>query len=170
MFKKLRKHKKGQATLEFCLAVPVVLLLTLGVVDIAKANIIKLETTQAMQAYISLASADSKDEHTGTLIKQYTADYIQQTAMFCTKVQGARSQVHCKAGVEPVHTQLRLETKNQKLQAGTQICMAAKSEYKPFYSGVYSGGKMTIYSRACTLMETNKNNSSGWQSIARGNW
>lgn len=170
MLKKLLRHKRGQATLEFCLCVPVVLLITLGVVDIAKANIVKLETTQAMQAWISKASADAQENITGDVIKKYTADYIQSTSMFCTKVQGASKQPQCHSGAAPVQTQLRMEAAALPLKSGTQICMAAKSEYKPFYSGVYSGGKMVVYSRACTLMETNKNSTSGWQSIAYGNW
>ena len=160
MFKKILKHQnpKGQSTLEFCLAVPVVLLLTLGVIDVAKANIIKLENTQAMQAYLSLASADGKDT-SAEKIKGAAGDYIQQTSMFCTKVHGANKQADCKAGAEVVQTTIRLERVGTgPLQPGNQICMAAKSEYTPYYSGIYSGNKMTVYSRACTLMETQKNN------------
>ena len=174
MLKKILKNKKAQSTLEFCLAVPVVLLLTLGAVDVAKANIVKLENTQAMQAYLSKVSADSdpSGERGSSVIKRAAGDYIQQTSMFCTKVDGASGNIQCKGGTEPVHTTLRLEraTKSNVMEAGTQICMAAKSEYKPFYSGVYSGGKMVVYSRACTLMETKKNGDGGWQPIATGRW
>lgn len=159
--------------LEFCLAVPVVLLLTLGVLDIAKANIIKLENQQAMQAYISKISASKGDTNDTkiTTIKRFAANYMQQSSMFCTKVSGASSQPKCNAGVDPIKTTIRIESANpQKVQAGTQICMAAKSEYKPYYSGVYSKGTMKVYSRACTLMETTRVDSGGFDSIAKGEW
>lgn len=174
MLKKILKNKKAQSTLEFCLAVPVVLLLTLGAVDVAKANIVKLENTQAMQAYLSKVAADSdpNGERGSAAIKRAAGNYIQQTSMFCTKVDGASGNVQCKGGTEPVKTTLRLEraSKSPRMNAGVQICMAAKSEYKPFYSGVYSGGKMVVYSRACTLMETNKDSDGGWQPLATGRW
>ena len=169
--KKFIKNKKAQSAVEFCLAIPVVLLLTLGAVDVAKANIIRLENTQAMQMYLSKVAADNNAQNTPAKILGATGSYIQQTSMYCTRVEGASHQTPCN-GKNPVVTKLRLEkaASSTEIKAGTQICMAAKSEYKPYYSGIYSGGTMKIYSRACSLMETNKPNTGAWQPIALGEW
>ena len=159
---KFLKNKKAQAAIEFCLAIPVVLLLTLGVLDIAKANIIKLETTQAMQAYLSIASADADKSNIrdGNVIKGLAGSYIQDTSLFCTIVDGAKTSKSCKE--EPVRTTLKLEAAGRLDKAGTEICMTAISSYTPFYKGIYSGDTMQVYSRACTLMETAKSTTAGW--------
>ena len=171
MLRKFTKNKRAQAALEFCLCIPIILLMTLGVLDVAKVAIIKMETTQAMQANLSLASADGKDANDGNTVKKYAASYIMQTSMFCTHVKGYSTPSCASKTDNTVQTTLRLEAVNGTLQAGNQICMAAKSEFKPHYSGVYSDKTMAVYSRACTMMETSKKSAAGWvNGIAAGRW
>ena len=110
MLKKLIKNKRAQAAMEFCMCIPVVLLMTLGVLDVAKVAIIKLENTQAMQAYLSLASADGNEANDGNKIKNFAGSYIQQTSMFCTHVQGVAAPACVNKTNNPVRTTIRLET------------------------------------------------------------
>lgn len=169
MFRKIR-NKKAQGLMEFCLVVPVILLFTLGVFDVAKANILRLENQQAMQAYLTKA-ASRRDVETRKVVEN-AANYMQATSLFCQKVEGATSEPRCKSGAQPVQTKIRMETvkaQSGEMTAGTQVCMAGRSEFKPLYSGVYSGGTMVIYTRACTLLETNMPNT-GWQPFAKGAW
>ena len=174
---KLIKNKRAQAMLEFCMCIPVVLLMTLGVMDVAKMAIIKMENTQALQAYVSIAAAsrgtDSSGRviNTGVEIKSAVSRYIQETAMFCTHVEGLSSPGCAYKAKNVVQTSIRMEKVDDgALAAGKQICMASKSEFKPHYSGVFSGGTAKVYTRVCTIMETSRNDSIGWSRLAKGAW
>lgn len=167
------KNIKGQAGVEFALAVPIVLFLTLGVFDIAKANIIKMENQLTMQSFVSVL-ASNHDKSIAELSGQ-AARYLQDTSFFCSKVSsmnggGSGGAASCS---NPVQVTLRVEkadtTSPNKVPAGTQVCIAAKAVFKPTYSGIYGKNNMTVYSRSCSLMETSLDQG-GFLPIARGTW
>ena len=169
MFKKL-KNKKAQSLLEFAIAIPVVMLVTLGVIDIAKGCIVKMETQQALQSFVSKAA--SFGEYRVDNIRLNASNYIQQTSLFCHHVSG-QPQPACasRKGVHAIETELRFEREEKgSFKAGDVVCLAAKTQYPTVYKGVYSDGKMTIYSRACTTLETPREDRSSWSPIKYGAW
>ena len=162
------KDKNGQAIIEFALCAPVLLFVTLGVMDLGKASIVKLENQLILQSYVGILSG-YKDAASTTNVTAAARKRIQSTSMFCRKVEGTATKA-CKNNVEPVETIVRLEAATpSKVTAGSEVCLAAKSSYTPFYKGLFGNGKLTVYSRSCTMMETSSEYG-GWQPIKKGRW
>lgn len=161
------KNKKAQATLEFVMCLPIVLLLVLGTVDIARICIIRLETTAIMQQEISNVASglyQIQDVNTGS-VTQSLENKIQRTSFFNTSFNG-----HGNNSSKPttVRTVIKGPTpfggkyygSATEIHPGTTICFEATSSYKPTYSEMLkivrqSGGEIKVHSKACSVVETN---------------
>lgn len=161
------ENKKAQATLEFVMCLPIVLLLVLGTVDIARICIIRLETTAIMQQEISNVASglyQIPKVNTGSLT-QSLENKIRKTSFFNTSFNG-RDNNSSKAST--VQTVIKGPTpfggkyygSATEINPGTTICLEATSSYKPTYSEMLkivrqSGGEIKVHSKACSVVETN---------------
>lgn len=160
------KNKKAQATLEFVMCLPIVLLLVLGTVDIARICIIRLETTAIMQQEISNVASGlyQINAETGT-VKQSLARKIQNTSFFNTSFNGSGNNSSKPTTVRtvikgPIPFGGKYYGSATEIHPGTTICFEATSSYKPAYSEMLkivrqSGGEIKVHSKACSVVETN---------------
>lgn len=161
------KNKKAQATLEFVMCLPIVLLLVLGTVDIARICIIRLETTAIMQQEISNVASglyQIPGVNTGS-VTESLRNKIQKTSFFNTSFNSPSSG-NSKSPM--VNTVIKGPTpfggkyygSATEIHPGTTICLEATSSYKPVYSEMLkivrqSGGEIKVHSKACSVVETN---------------
>lgn len=161
------ENKKAQATLEFVMCLPIVLLLVLGTVDIARICIIRLETTAIMQQEISNVASglyQIPNAKTGS-VTQSLARKIQRTSFFKTSFNGNGNKDSKAPTVQtvikgPIPFGGKYYGSATEIHPGTTICLEATSSYKPAYSEMLkivrqSGGEIKVHSKACSVVETN---------------
>ena len=60
MKRKLKKSKSGQAFIEFCMCVPIVIMLLFGLFDICKMNVLRVELQGFAQQAINIYSTNDQ--------------------------------------------------------------------------------------------------------------
>ena len=149
------KNTKAQAAMEFVLCVPIVFFVTLGTLDIARANIVKLESTMVMQQEIGkVATGYSGYNHVGKAVTE-ASKKLGNESFFCTVT--SNGQASCSANAlkngRVVKTKITSSpTGSGEMKAGGTICLRSESTFKPFYSGVFKNDPI-ITAQACTIAE-----------------
>lgn len=149
------RNKKAQAAMEFVLCVPIVFLVTLGTIDIARANIVKLESTMIMQQEIGkVATGYNGYDHVGKAVVEASRK-LGNESFFCTVTDVG----HASCSASAMKTGKGVKTKitssptgSGTLHAGGTICLKSESTFKPFYSGVFKKDPI-ITAQACTIAE-----------------
>lgn len=149
------KSKKAQATMEFVLCIPIVFLATLGTLDIARANIVKLETTMVMQQEIGkVATGYNGYDHISKAVVEASRK-LGNESFFCTATNYGNAS--CSAAAlknnKAVKTKITsFPSGSGTMKAGGTICLRSESTFKPFYSGIFKNDPI-ITAQACTIAE-----------------
>ena len=149
------KNKKAQAAMEFVLCVPIVFLITLGTIDIARANIVKLESTMIMQQEIGkVATGYNGYDHVSKAVTEASRK-LGNESFFCTVTFNGRASCSADAlkNGRAVETKITSSpTGSGDMKAGGTICLKSESTFKPFYSAVFKNTPV-ITAQACTIAE-----------------
>ncbi len=146
------KNRKAQSTLEFCLCIPIVLFVVLGTVDIARMNIIKMETSMIMQQELSRAMTGQYPQGMVQSVKNANTRLANE-AFFCTVTNVRGKSCEYEITKHDIKTEITSSPTGGTKKSGGTICMKAVSTFDPFYSDLY-GKTVTISTTTCSIAET----------------
>lgn len=156
MMRKLRKTKKGQSVLEIGICAPVVLVFTLGLVDIMKFNIIYMDVSYFTKKAVTNFASDPSGSYSKYVI--IMKDDLKNKGIFKYNFKGkikATDSTNTQGEVwimQPEDTREVAVKKGQKAGAGAQVCFSFDYAYNPIYN---LAGKKLMYGNVteCAIME-----------------
>ena len=159
MMRKLRKTKKGQAVLEVGICAPVVLVFTLGLIDIMKFNIIYMDVSYFTKKAVTDFASDPSGVSGGyAKYVNILKDDLENKGIFKYNFMGktkATDSTNTQGTVwimQPEDTREVAVKKGQKAGAGAQVCFSFDYAYNPIYN--FAGRKL-MYGNVteCAIME-----------------
>ena len=151
MKKKIKK--RGQSVIEFCLCVPIIIMMVLGLYDICIINAMRIELQGFTQRAINAYAINSN--WSGGGITEEAGRFATQQTVFC--LNSGRYHTENCANQREVTFQL-LVPKNHKQQwaAGNIACIKGQIKYdKPLYKAILPHGQTTITATSCSSIEHN---------------
>lgn len=148
---RLKKSKSGQAFIEFCMCVPIVIMLLFGLFDICKMNVLRVELQGFAQQAINIYSTNDSDSQNPSLLLSKTKEAMAKSSTFCIK---GRPEGNC---ADPLVVKFKLGIKSSggTWKAGDIACVRGEIEYTPFYKAILKNGKTTLNATACSSIEHN---------------
>ena len=148
---RLKKSKSGQAFIEFCMCVPIVIMLLFGLFDICKMNVLRVQLQGFAQQAINIYSTNDSSSQNPSVLLSRTEKAMAKSSTFCIK---GRPEGNCADPLE-VKFKLGIKSSGGTWKAGDFACVRGEIEYTPFYKAILKNGKTTLNATACSSIEHN---------------
>ena len=165
MLKKIKK--KGQAFIEFCMCVPIIIMLVIGLYDVCAINAMRIELQGFSQRAVNAYSIN-KNWTVGGITTEAVNMATQQT-VFCLQGNGGAKTPNCSKPKTVKFKLLTPDLPNGQWAAGNVVCVKGIIEdYKPLYAQLFTKREINIVATACSSVEySGPMNRSG---LSRDNW
>lgn len=149
MSKKIKK--RGQSFIEFCMCVPILLMMVLGLYDICVMNAMRIElqgfTQRAVNSYVVNSGWSAQG-----IVAEAERVATSQTVFCLTSSHGTTKNCN---NPRKVYFELGIpKNNNRKWAAGNIACIRGTIEYKnPLYKALLSKGAVDITATSCSSVE-----------------
>lgn len=149
MKRNIKKSKSGQAFIEFCMCVPIVIMMLFGLYDICKMNVLRIELQgYAQQAVGMYTTSETYSANPSDLLNK-TTSAMEQGSTFCLG-----NRAGCSDPL-PLKFKLGIRATGSTWKAGDLVCVRGEVTYTPFYKEILAKGKTNLYATACSSVEHN---------------
>ena len=152
MGKKIKK--KGQAFIEFCICVPIIIMLVIGLFDVCSMNAMRIELQGFCQKAVN-AYVINKNWTVGGITQEAGRMAAKET-VFCLQSKNGGGEVtpRCE-NPRPVNFKLLIpkKFKNGQWAAGNIACIKGEIQYSPIYKKLLPKSSTTLSATACSSIE-----------------